>query len=129
MPDMFDREKRSQVMSRIKSTRTKPELLFKRFLEEAGVPFEYQPKMFGRPDFLMNGKVAVFIDNRFWHGKGNIPLNNREYWEKKLERNRQRDVEVTKRLHEEGFRVVRIDDHEVLKMFKDFRILDGAHKQ
>ena len=120
MSDVFTKTKRSQIMARIRSTETEPELLFKRFLEESGTPFVYQPKLYGKPDFLINGKIAAFVDSAFWHGKGNVPKQNRRYWLKKLERNRQRDTQVNRRLRELGYKVVRLDDRVVVGSFKDF---------
>jgi DNA mismatch endonuclease (patch repair protein) len=98
-----------------------PELIFKSFLDETGASYVYQPKLFGHPDFLVNGHIVIFIDNAFWHGRGNLPINNRDYWEPKLKRNRERDEEVDKRLREEGYRVIRIDDKAVIRMLKDFK--------
>jgi DNA mismatch endonuclease (patch repair protein) len=108
-------------MSKIRSKGTKPERMFRRFLDEIGVKYEYQPDLYGRPDFLLNDKVVVFIDCKFWHGRGNMPKQNQEYWLTKLERNRRRDVEVTERLTSQGFKVVRLDDKEVLKSLRIFR--------
>jgi DNA mismatch endonuclease (patch repair protein) len=120
MTDMFTKAKRSEIMARIRSSHTRPEMLFKRFLEESGTPFIYQPKLFGRPDFLINDKIVAFIDSAFWHGKGNMPKQNRRYWVEKLERNRRRDSLVDRRLRQLGYRVVRLDDRTVLRSFKDF---------
>lgn len=119
MADVFTKKERSEVMSRIRSKGTAPELLFRKFLEETATPYVYQPTIFGRPDFLLKGDIVIFIDSQFWHGKGNIPKQNREYWLAKLERNRTRDAEVNKTLRRGGYRVVRIDDKTVSKMLKD----------
>jgi len=119
MSDVFDKKKRSQIMSRIRSKGTKPELLFKQFLDEIGAQYEYQPSIFGKPDFLIKGGIVVFIDSKFWHGKGNVPKQNRDYWLKKLDRNRKRDREVNKRLRAEGYRVLRIEDKMVTSMLRD----------
>lgn len=126
LADVFTRKKRSEIMSRIRSRETAPELLFKRFLEETGVTFTYQPAIFGKPDFLLKGNIVVFIDSKFWHGKGNVPHSNHEYWIAKLEKNRRRDREVNKRLRNEGFRVVRVEDKTVMRMFKD---LNGVKRR
>jgi DNA mismatch endonuclease (patch repair protein) len=119
MADVFTKKKRSEVMSHIRSRGTVPEILFKRFLDQVGASYVYQPSIFGKPDFLLKGDIVVFIDNRFWHGKSNLPKQNRKYWLTKLERNRKRDVEVNRQLRKDGYRVVRIEDKVVLKMLKD----------
>lgn len=118
MSDVFTRKKRSQIMSRIRSTNTEPERVFERFLQESGTPYKYQPALYGKPDFLLNEKIAVFIDSAFWHGRGNRPKQNKEYWMKKLERNRRRDKEVNKHLTEDGFKVVRLDSSVVLRTLR-----------
>lgn len=69
VPDIFSKEKRSEIMSKIRSKGTKIELRMKKALEETGVEFEYQPKMFGRPDFFVPPNIAVFCDSSFWHGR------------------------------------------------------------
>lgn len=89
MPDIFSREKRSEIMSKIRSKNTKPEL---RFLAEHPEAV-YQPKFPHSPDFLLDGE-AVFIDSDFWHGY--IPKDKyggmSEYWRGKLFRNVVRDA-------------------------------------
>lgn len=73
--------------------------------------------IFGRPDFVFKPeKVAVFVDGCFWHGCREIikyPLANRTFWVKKIRSNRIRDRKVTARLKAEGWKVVRIWEHEL----------------
>jgi len=73
-------------MSRIKSSKTKPELNFKKKFKE----FTYQPKVFGKPDFIdYKKKIAIFIDGCFWHKcpkHFKKPQSNKEYWKPKIER-------------------------------------------
>jgi DNA mismatch endonuclease, patch repair protein len=59
-------------------------------------------------------KLAVFVDGAFWHGHPSYYWGQSgEFWDKKIERNRQRDVEVTKDLTSEGWIVLRLWDFEV----------------
>jgi DNA mismatch endonuclease (patch repair protein) len=61
--------------------------------------------------------LAVFLDGCFWHRcpeHGNAPVHNAGYWEAKLGRNVERDVQVTRALEEAGWIVVRIWEHEPL---------------
>lgn len=74
--------------------------------------------VFGKPDFLFRREaVALFVDGCFWHGcskcNRNLPQNRREFWSRKIERNRVRDKEVAKELQRAGFQVVRVWEHEV----------------
>jgi DNA mismatch endonuclease (patch repair protein) len=65
-----------------------------------------------RPDFVfIKSKVALFVDGDFWHGNpmfSRSPTSNREYWENKIRRNRQRDRATTRMLRKAGWRVVRV---------------------
>lgn len=60
-------------------------------------------------------RVAVFVDGCFWHGcreHGTWPKANADFWRDKIETNRLRDADTTKRLEEEGWEVLRIWEHE-----------------
>lgn len=62
-------------------------------------------------------KVAVFVDGCFWHGcpeHGNPAVQaNREYWDPKIARNRERDADTDRRLADAGWLVVRVWEHEL----------------
>jgi DNA mismatch endonuclease, patch repair protein len=65
---------------------------------------------------FIDAQLAVFADGCFWHGctlHSTILKNNREFGEKKLRRNRERDAENTRQLEAEGWRVLRFWEHEV----------------
>ena len=123
--DKVTKEKRSEIMSRIRSSDTKMELAVKPVLGALG--FEYQPKgIFGKPDFARrDAKVAVFLDGCFWHGCPEcyrLPETDRKFWKAKVERNTARDRVVTQRLEGEGWRVIRVWEHEL-------KTLVGSHNQ
>ena len=116
MTDNLTKEQRSRMMSRIRSSKTTPELGLKKLLKALG--FRYQPKgVYGRPDFANSReKIAVFIDGCFWHGcprHYNNPKSNSAYWTAKIRRNKTRDREVDRRLKAEGWKIIRIWEHEV----------------
>lgn len=71
----------------------------------------------GRPDFVFrNHRVGVFVDGCFWHGcprHGRVPISNRGYWLKKLQRNKRRDREISRTLRKLGWRCLRIWEHEL----------------
>ena len=59
--------------------------------------------------------VAVFVDGCFWHRcplHGTVPKSNLPYWLPKLERNVERDPQVTIVLRSVGWTVVRAWEHE-----------------
>jgi DNA mismatch endonuclease (patch repair protein) len=74
-------------------------------------------RLLGNPDFTFpKEKLAVFVDGCFWHGcsiHGNKPKSNRDYWERKLSRNRKRDRRVTRELRKSGWRVIRVWEHSL----------------
>jgi DNA mismatch endonuclease (patch repair protein) len=116
MPDPFTRKKRSEIMSKIRSTGTKIELTMKKALEDAGIGFQYQPKLYGKPDFSVHPRIAVFCDSSFWHGRSWSKLKKKlpaEYWYDHIKNNRKRDAAVNRRLKKEGFAVLRFWDTEI----------------
>lgn len=118
MADIFTPEKRSWVMSRIRSTNTKIDLKMKKMLEENKIKFEMYPKMFGNPDFVLkNKKIIIFCDGDFWHGykyneKKRLP---KKYWREKIETNMRRDRRITRKLRREGWSVLRFWEHDIEK--------------
>jgi len=88
--DIFSREKRSWIMSRIRSKWTKPE---REFVERHPDAVPHPDWLPYHPDFILDGKI-VYLDSSFWHGY--IPLRRfekmGEYWREKLFRNILRDA-------------------------------------
>lgn len=106
-------------MAAIRHKDTKPELLLRRALFRRGWRYRVNYKITGNPDIVFLGdKVAVFVDGCFWHGCPECyrkPSTNVSFWEKKLKQNRQRDRAVTCKLEDQGWLVLRIWEHEILK--------------
>lgn len=77
--------------------------------------------MMGTPDIsIKKYKVVIFIDSCFWHFcpfHGKMPKSNVDFWVKKLERNQERDLEITKYYIDENWHILRIWEHEVRKDF------------
>lgn len=118
MTDRISREKRSQVMSAVRGKGSKLERVLAVALASAGLRLRPQPSGIpGRPDFASKKRMlAVFVDSCFWHGCPRhlrMPASNVAYWEAKVARNRQRDRAVTRALRAEGWRVVRIWEHQL----------------
>lgn len=71
----------------------------------------------GKPDFFFPlSKVAVFVDGCFWHGCqlcGHYPKKNAAFWRAKIDRNRERDQQVSDRLASDGYTVLRFWEHEL----------------
>ena len=116
MPDKITKEQRSYIMSRIRGTRTKPELIVKDSID--GRKLRYQPKGIPeRPDFANKKRmIAVFIDGCFWHKCPRCyrePKSNRKFWVEKIERNVSRDKKNNSLLRKAGWKVVRVWEHDV----------------
>ncbi len=117
-------EQRSRLMSRIRSTDTKPELMLRRALWALGYRYRKDVRdLPGKPDIAIKKyKVAVFVDGEFWHGynwqeKKPRIRRNREYWIPKIERNMQRDRQNTQALQDKGWTVFRFWEHRLKKEF------------
>ncbi len=75
-----------------------PELLIHRELIRRKIRHKTHPKILGSPDIII-GKYAIFLNGCFWHRCPQcfrMPKTNWEYWEKKIDRNTQRDRENTR---------------------------------
>jgi len=110
----------SALMKRIKEKNTTCEIKLRKLIWHKGYRYRINVKKIpGKPDLVFkNKKVAVFIDGDFWHGynwenRKNKIKANRGYWIPKIERNIQRDREVTAKLKSLGWQVIRLWEHEV----------------
>ena len=73
-------------------------------------------RLFGKPDFVFpKSRLAVFVDGEFWHGhpEEKLPDSNRDFWMKKIERNKKRDELVNRFLQEHGWTVLRFWQNEL----------------
>ena len=71
----------------------------------------------GKPDFVFRKeRLCVFVDGCFWHGcprHGTQPKQNATFWQEKIGRNKRRDRVVTRSLRRDGWKVVRIWEHQL----------------
>lgn len=122
MADIFDPNKRSEVMSKIRAKNTKAELLVFRYLRRNKVYFQkHYKRASGSPDLaLPRKKRAVFIDGDFWHGRTlervrSSRMDPNDYWVKKLERNIARDVRQNQELFVAGWEVMRVWESDLMR--------------
>ena len=117
MTDIFTPEKRSWVMSRIRSKDTKIEKTMASILRKNKIHYRRYPKLFGSPDFIVEKKVLLFCDGDFWHGYryGKKKKPQKKFWREKIERNMKRDRKVTRTLRRDGWSVIRIWEHDIQK--------------
>jgi DNA mismatch endonuclease (patch repair protein) len=135
MADVFSRQKRSEIMSRVKGRGNQlTELrLIELFRRSGIVGWRRNAQVFGRPDFIFPKlRVAIFVDGCFWHGcprHGSLPTTNKEFWEAKLSRNKRRDRLVVKELKKRGWRPLRVWQHELRRPGRLLRRLERAFCQ
>ena len=115
MADNVTPQVRSRIMAQIKSKGMKPEMRVRRLLHGLGYRYRlHRTDLPGRPDLVFSTRCkVVFVNGCFWHfhsGCPNvrIPATNREYWVKKLERNRARDERNIESLEKRGWAVMTV---------------------
>jgi DNA mismatch endonuclease (patch repair protein) len=99
---------------------TGPELAIRRLLHAAGIRYRVSvrpiPELRRTADMVLRPlRVAVFVDGCFWHRcpeHGTWPNTKSTYWSAKLERNVERDRDTDRALESQGWKCVRIWEHE-----------------
>ncbi len=122
MTDVFDKEKRSEVMSKIRGKDTKPEIILRQYLFSKGLRFRKNDKRYpGSPDVVLpKYNTIIFVNGCFWHlhkdcKYARMPKSNVEFWQKKLYGNRERDKRNKKDLEEMGWKVITVWECELKK--------------
>lgn len=128
MADTKTPAERSENMSRIRSTNTKPEEIVRKYLFSHGFRYRKNDKRYpGKPDIVLaKYRTIIFVNGCFWHMHGcsrsRLPKSNQEYWKPKIERNLERDADIKKRLESEGWRVIIVWECELKKKIADERL-------
>jgi DNA mismatch endonuclease, patch repair protein len=109
--DIFTPRKRSAVMSRIRSTDSKPEVRLRKVLFARGYRYRKNVRgMPGTPDIVLpKHKYVIQVRGCFWHAHGCVrshtPISNVGYWIPKLARNKLRDNQSDRALRQSGWRL------------------------
>lgn len=122
--DRLTKEQRHKNMKNIKSKDTSIELKLRKELWKRG--YRYRKNyagLPGKPDIVLTRyKIVIFCDSEFFHGKDWEVLKlrlekgkNPEYWIKKIERNRTRDMETDKKLLFLGWTVIHFWGQDITK--------------
>ena len=119
--DVLTCEQRSHTMSRIRAKDTRAEVLLRKALWKKGLRYRKNyAALPGKPDIaLTRQKIAIFVDGDFWHARGHQDFpgeqvaSNKEYWQKKLARNVERDKDVNDALTEAGWLVLRFWETDI----------------
>lgn len=110
--------KRSNIMKSIKGSDTGIEVRLRKALWHKGIRYRKNFKVFDcHPDIVITKyKIAVFCDGNFWHGKElqKRPIkHNSSYWNEKIRRNVERDLENTIELRDNGWIVLRFWEDDI----------------
>ena len=113
MSDVLTPQQRHRCMSHIRSKATKPEMLVRKWLWAHGYRYRLNVKSVpGKPDIVMRKyRTAIFVNGCFWHGHEGckyfvMPKTNTDFWQNKIEYNRQRDQKNYDTLINAGWQVI-----------------------
>ena len=111
--DTVSKQKRSEIMGRVKSKDTRPEMTVRRITHRMGYRYRlHRKKLPGKPDLVFPGrKKVIFVHGCFWHRHPGCklaytPKQNRAFWEEKFVSNVVRDRENLTALEANGIRVL-----------------------
>lgn len=110
--DIWDKERRSSIMSKVPQKDSKPEIIVRKYLFSKG--FRYRTnakKLAGSPDIVLSKyRTVIFVHGCFWHGHtcraGHLPSSNLDYWTTKIEKNIERDSRKNIELKKLGWNII-----------------------
>lgn len=115
MTDIMSSTKRSELMAKVRSKDTKPELTVRRLVHSMGYRFRlHVPNLAGKPDLVFAGRgKIIFMHGCFWHqhascAKATIPATRQEFWKDKLAHNVSRDKKTIRKLQRDGWSVLTV---------------------
>ncbi len=124
MTDTLTKDQRRRIMQANRG-RTQVERLFAsalwrrglRYLTPDGYRGRYGVRLKGSPDLIFpRRRVVAFVDGCFWHGCPDchgIPTQSGQFWRQKIETNVKRDRVVTTELEQDGWKVIRVPEHNL----------------
>ena len=111
--DSVTRQRRSEIMSRVRAKGTRPEMAVRRLVHSLGYRYRlHSSQLPGRPDLVFAGRrKVIFVHGCFWHRHphchlARIPKSRIDFWRAKLDGNRQRDLLQQRELEELGWRLL-----------------------
>lgn len=132
MTDVFSKNKRSWIMSRVKVVDTKPEIIVRSAVHRMGLRFRvHRRDIPGSPDIVLprHAKV-IFVHGCFWHGhrgcsRARRPTTNRRFWNKKLNSNIERDKRLKNQLRKMGWEMLVVWECETKQPERLLKKLQG----
>ena len=111
--DKFSKEKRSDIMSRVRGKNTKPEETVRKYLFSHGFRYRKNDSRYpGKPDIVLpKFHTIVLVNGCFWHQhpgceSAALPATNSDYWRAKLQRDAGRDTNQIHQLEDMGWHVI-----------------------
>lgn len=139
MPDTLTPQARSERMSRVRAKDSKPEMQLRRLVHGLGFRYRLHARdLPGKPDLVLpRWRAVIFMHGCFWHrhpgcALARLPKSKLDFWQTKLEANRQRDRLNQQRLRELGWRVLVVWECElkhldrVARVVRDFLHAGGS---
>ena len=116
--DKLTPQQRHKNMAAIRGKNTKPELIVRKGLWKRGFRYRLNHKrLVGHPDLVLRKyRTCIFVNGCFWHGHegcSKIPSTNRDFWEAKIRRNKERDIEVQRDLAKMGWHCITVWECEL----------------
>lgn len=125
---------RSEIMSRVRSKDTAPEMLVRRLVHRAGFRYRlHVAALPGRPDLVFpSRKKVIFVHGCFWHSHAGcrharIPKSRASFWVAKLVANKERDERNLHALTAAGWKVLvlwecELRDADLMKKIEEFLV-------
>ena len=120
----LDKNKRSQLMAKVKHKNTEPEIMVRHFLFSKGFRYRINVKTLpGTPDIVLpKYRIVIFVHGCFWHGHscraGHLPTSNLNYWETKIGANKERDSRKADELETLKWKVITVWQCEIKTLKK-----------
>nr|WP_297458844.1 DNA mismatch endonuclease Vsr [uncultured Halomonas sp.] len=118
--DNVSPSRRSEIMKRVRSRDTKPEMVVRKLIHGMGYRYRLHAKELpGKPDLVFRPRrKVIFVHGCFWHRHSNcvlarLPKSREDFWLQKLEANRQRDIRNKHALQEAGWWMLTIWECEL----------------
>ena len=115
MPDTLTIEQRRKNMAAIRAKDTKPEIIVRKFLWGRGFRYRLNhPRLPGKPDVVLRKyRTCIFVNGCFWHGHEGcrffvMPKSRTDFWQAKIARNKERDIDVQKKLAAMGWHSITV---------------------
>ncbi|MGH9407691.1 MAG: very short patch repair endonuclease [Terriglobia bacterium] len=131
--DVFAPETRSEIMRRVRSKDTTPEIAVRRLVSAMGFRYRLHSKtLTGHPDLVFSRlRKAIFVHGCFWHGhscrSADLPASNRAYWKGKRARNASRDRRARRGLRGAGWKLSVLREYEPDRVLKAH--LESRHSE